>query len=131
MYYVPLKCKFILIINNTIVVLCPCFMDIFVWIFYALNVNKVPMLSHVSKFWAMGKYEHLNLTSLIRYARRSKHKKYKYLWQINNTLNIRSQIFSLTSSEKCFFRSFSNPYTYRLKNYWQNVFLSLDVKLNI
>ena len=31
--------------------------------------------------------EHLVLTSFTRYDRRSKHKKYKYMWQINNTLN--------------------------------------------
>ena len=46
--------------------------------------------------------EHLDLLYLPRYHRRCKHKKYKYLWKINNTLNIRSQILSLTSSESCF-----------------------------
>ena len=48
----------------------------------------------------------LDSTSVTQYDRQHKHKKHKYLWQINNTLNIRNQIFSLTSSERCFFRLF-------------------------
>ena len=50
--------------------------------------------------------EHLDLASLTRYDIWYKHKKYKYLWQINNTLNIRSQMFSLTSSEWSYFDHF-------------------------
>ena len=63
--------------------------------------------------------EHLDITSSTRYDRRSKHKQYKYLWQINNTLKVRSQMFSLTSSER-FFRKFLYPYAYRFKNDPQN-----------
>ena len=44
-------------------------------------------------------YRASRLASVTQYDRRFIHKKYKYLWQINNTLNIRSQIFILTSSE--------------------------------
>ena len=34
---------------------------------------------------------------MTRYDRWSNHKKHRYLWQINNILNIRSQILNLTS----------------------------------
>ena len=50
--------------------------------------------------------EHLDITSLTRYDRRSEHENYKISVERNSTLNIRSQIFSLKSVEASSERSF-------------------------
>ena len=96
------------------------------------EVNKCRPILHAVWEWFSFCYksvwywfarEHPDLISLIGYDRRPRHKNYKYLLQINNTLNIRSQIFSLTSGERYIFREFLNLYAYRFKSYRQNFFL--------
>ena len=77
--------------------------------------------------------EYLDITALTRYDRRSKCKKYKYLWQRNDTLNIRSQIFSLTynetSGEWSFVENFESANITDSNILNRN--LSLDIRLNI
>ena len=93
--------------------------------FYTLTIkiqNGFDEINFVCRY--LNCIEHLDFTSMTRYDRWSKYKKYKYLWQINDTLNIQSHIFSLTSRERCFIRQILNPYAQRLKNYRQNFFHS-------
>ena len=65
------------------------------------------IVKSISRFIIMNVHNQLiklfDITSSTRYDRRCKYKKYKYLWPINNKLNIRNKIFSLTSSERYFF----------------------------
>ena len=75
--------------------------------------------------------DHIDITSLIRYNTRSKHKKCKNLQCSNNTLNIQSQIFVPTSKEACIdnFHIRMHSCT-RIQNF-STKHLSQDTRLNI